>query len=57
MSRIWEENELAAQELERVKCELDQVREGVRAWVEQHRGQLDHSAIFQLYAACGMKVL
>ena len=57
MSRIWENEELAAQELERVKCELDQVREGVRAWVEQHRGQLDHAAIFQLYAAAGMKVL
>lgn len=57
MSRIWENEGLAAQEFERVKCELDQVREGVRAWVEQHRGQLDHAAIFQLYAAAGMKVL
>ena len=57
MSRIWEENELAAQELERVKCELDLTREGIRAWVAEHRGQLSHTDIVQLLTLAGMKIL
>ena len=57
MSRIWENEEMTAQELERVKCELDLTREGIRAWVAEHRGQLSHVDIVQLLTLAGMKIL
>ena len=57
MSRIWEDDVLAAEELQRVQDELTRTQEGIRAWVAAHRGELSHTSIVELLTLAGMKII